>query len=363
MILAELEIAGRTRRVLLQAPKNGFFYVLDRATGELISASPYVPVTWAERVDLASGRPVVASAARYGAQAVGLQPGPVGGHNWQPMSFHPGTGLVYIPALEMPFAFREDPNFVFRPTRMNTGVDPVAGGLSMSSGRVVGALVAWDPVKQREAWRVEHPHVANGGTLATAGNLVFQGTGRGTLAAYRANDGERLFEAKTGTGVVAPPITYAVGGEQYVAVLAGFGGGLALASADPPPDVLASGNAGHVLAWKLGGSAALPEPAPWQPAPLPAVDEPSDPQRTASGEATYARHCSGCHGPAAIGGGTLPDLRRSPLAVYGDLANILISGSRLARGMPRFDFMTAEDVADVRAYLLARRAELVQSAR
>jgi quinohemoprotein ethanol dehydrogenase len=372
MILAELEIGGRTRRVLLQAPKNGFFYVLDRATGELISAAPYVPVTWAERVDLASGRPVVTSAARYGAEPVGLQPGPVGGHNWQPMSFHPGTGLVYIPALEMPFAFREDPNFVFRPTRMNTGIDPVAGGLSVASlaqraegerspsggGRTVAALVAWDPVKQREAWRVEHPHVANGGTLATAGNLVFQGTGRGTLAAYRASDGARLFEAKTGTGVVAPPITYAVGGEQYVAVLAGFGGGLALASADPPPDVLASGNAGHVLAWKLGGTAALPEPAPWQPAPLPPIDEHSDSARVARGEAIYARHCSGCHGPAAIGGGTVPDLRRASPGVYDDLPNLLIAGSRLARGMPRFDFMTAEDVGDVRAYLLSRRAEL-----
>jgi quinohemoprotein ethanol dehydrogenase len=364
MIAAELEIAGRTRRVLMQAPKNGFFYVLDRATGELLSAAPYVPVTWAERVDLASGRPVVSPAARYAARAVGLSPGPVGGHNWHPMSFHPGTGLVYIPALEMPFAFRDDPDFVFRPTRMNTGVDPVAGSLSLASGgRVVGALVAWDPVKQREVWRVEHPHVVNGGTLATAGNLVFQGTGRATLAAYRASDGERLFETKTGTGVIAPPISYSLDGEQYVAVLAGFGGGLGMASADPPPDVLASGNAGRVLAWKLGGTAVLPEPAPWHPAPVAEIDAPADPQRFARGEATYARHCSTCHGPAALGGGTLPDLRRSSPGVYDDLANILISGSRLARGMPRFDFMRAEDVADVRAYLLARRAELVKSAR
>jgi quinohemoprotein ethanol dehydrogenase len=362
MILAELEIAGRTRRVLLQAPKNGFFYVLDRATGELISAAPYVRVTWAERVDLASGRPVVAANARYGAEPVALSPGPVGGHNWQPMSFHPGTGLVYIPALEMPFAFGEDPNFVFRPTRMNTGIDPVAGGKSLASGRVVGALVAWDPVRQREAWRVEHPHVVNGGTLATAGNLVFQGTGRGMLAAYRASDGTKLFETKTGTGVVAPPITYRVGGEQYVAVLAGFGGGLALASSDPPADVLASGNAGRVLAWKLGAKAALPEPAPWQPAPLPSVEEPPDPQRAARGEPIYARHCSSCHGPAAIGGGTLPDLRRSSPAVYADLGSVLIGGSRLARGMPRFDFMTPDDVADVRAYLLSRRVELTRAA-
>ena len=175
-------------------------------------------------------------------------------------------------------------------------------------------------MRQREVWRVEHPHVVNGGTLATAGNLVFQGTGRGTLAAYRASDGERLFEARTGTGVVAPPITYRAGGEQYVAVLAGFGGGLALASADPPPDTLATGNAGHVLAWKLGGTAALPE-APRLAARrrCAAIDAPVDATRVARGERTFFRYCASCHGPAAIGGGTLPDLRRSSPAVYEDL--------------------------------------------
>jgi quinohemoprotein ethanol dehydrogenase len=360
MILAELEIKGRARRVLLQAPKNGFFYVLDRATGELLSAAPYVPVTWAKRVDLASGRPVEAAGARYGSQQPAvLSPGPVGGHNWQPMSFHPGTGLVYIPALEMPFAFREDGEFALRPNLMNAGVDPRAGAMSMvSGGRIGAALIAWDPVRQREAWRVEHPHIVNGGTLATAGNLVFQGTGRGTLAAYRASDGKRLFEARTGTGVVAPPITYRVDGEQYVAVLAGLGGGLALASADPPPDTLATGNAGHVLAWKLGARAVLPEAVAPRSAPLPALDAPVDAARVARGEQSFFRYCASCHGPAAIGGGTLPDLRRSAPAVYEDLAGILLSGSRLARGMPRFDFMGAEDVADLRAYLLSRRAEL-----
>jgi quinohemoprotein ethanol dehydrogenase len=358
MILADLSIGGRARRVLMQAPKNGFFYVLDRATGELLSAAPYVPVTWAERVDLATGRPVEAAAARYGGgEAVMLSPGPVGGHNWQPMSFSPDTGLVYIPALEMPFAFRDEPGFVFRTAHMNTGIDPLAGGQSMASARVAAELLAWDPVRQREVWRVEHAHVANGGTLATAGNLVFQGTGRAMLAAYRATDGTRLFEAPTGTGVVAPPITYLAGGEQYVAVLAGFGGGLALASANPPPETLASGNAGRVLAWKLGGTQVLPESGAGPLAPVAAIDEAVDPQRAARGAQNYARLCSPCHGPVAIGGGTLPDLRRSSPEVYRDLSNIL-SGSRLARGMPQFDFLGPEDVADLRAYLLSRRAEL-----
>ncbi|HKA16598.1 MAG TPA: PQQ-dependent dehydrogenase, methanol/ethanol family [Myxococcota bacterium] len=371
MILADLEIGGRARHVLMQAPKNGFFYVLDRATGELLSAAPYVPVTWAERVDLASGRPVETTAARYGSgEPSVLSPGPVGGHNWQPMSFHPGTGLVYIPALEMPFAFRDDPDFKLGPNVMNAGVDPAAGGKSMAQraegerspsggGRIGAALIAWDPVRQREAWRVEHPHVVNGGTLATAGNLVFQGTGRGTLAAYRASDGAKLFETRTGTGVVAAPITYRIDGEQYVAVLAGLGGGLALASADPPPDTIATGNAGHVLAWKLGGTAALPETPAWQPPQVAAIDAPADAARTARGERTFFRYCATCHGPGAIAGGTLPDLRRAAPQVYGDLESILLSGSRLARGMPSFTgTLTAGDVADLRAYLLSRRAEL-----
>jgi quinohemoprotein ethanol dehydrogenase len=247
---------------------------------------------------------------------------------------------------------------VFRANRFNPGVDSLAGGKSMISGRIVGALIAWDPVRQREVWRVEHAHVVNGGTLATAGNLVFQGTGRARFAAYRASDGERLFDAPAGTGVVAPPITYRVDGEQYVAVLAGLGGGLGLASGDPPPETLATGNAGRVLAWKLGGSLALPEVA-WSAPPVPAIDAAIDPQRAERGERHYFRYCASCHGPAAIGGGTLPDLRRSAPAVYDDLERIVLSGSRLARGMPGFgDFMGPEDVADLRAYLLARRAAL-----
>jgi quinohemoprotein ethanol dehydrogenase len=358
MILADLEIGGRPRRVLMQAPKNGFFYVLDRATGELLSATPYVPVTWAERVDLASGRPVEAPGARYGDAPELIHPGPVGGHNWQPMAFHPGTGLVYVPTLEMPFAYRNDPDFAFHPGRLNTGIDPLGGLLSMATERVVAALVAWDPLRGREAWRVEHEHVANGGVLATAGNLVFQGTGRATLAAYRATDGKLLFEAPTGTGVVAPPITYRVGGEQYVAVLAGLGGGLAMASGDPPPETVASGNAGRLLAWKLGGTLRLPEPGS-RPEPVAPIEARVEPARVERGERLYFRHCGACHGPSAVGGGFIPDLRRSAPAVYDALAAIVLEGGRLDRGMPGFGgVLGPEDVADLRAYLLERRAAL-----
>jgi len=344
----------------MQAPKNGFFYVLDRETGELLSAENYVPVTWAEGVDLATGRPIEAQGARYGSDPKHIYPGPVGGHNWQSMAFDPETGLVYIPTLEMPFSYRDDPDFTFEPGRFNSGIDPIAGSLSMVSGRVVSALVAWDPLRQAEVWRVEHAHVSNGGVLATAGNLVFQGTGRGTFAAYRATDGAKLFEAPTGTGVVAPPITYRVGREQYVAVLAGLGGGLAMASGDPPPAVVASGNAGRVLVWKLGGGARLPAVERPAPEPVAPIEARLDPARVERGKKLYFRHCSPCHGPAAIAGGFLPDLRSSRPPVYEALGAIVLEGGRLDRGMPAFgSVLGAEDVADLRDYLLDRRAALV----
>ena len=366
ILLADLEIGGRPRKVLLQAPKNGFFYVLDRETGELLSARPYVPVTWASHVDLATGRPVESPEARYAGETVVLRPSAAGGHNWHPMSFHPRTGLVYLPIFDVPFGYREDPEFVHRKGLFNTGVDPVGGAESMVEGRSVGALIAWDPRAAREVWRVEHRHLANGGTLSTAGDLVFQGTGGGSMRAYRAGDGEQMWEAPTGTGVIAPPISYAIDGEQYIAVVAGIGGGMGLASGDPPPAVLESGNAGRVLAWKLGGDALLPAPDPARSLlarPVTAIDAPLDAGRIESGRRIYTRHCGHCHGPHAISGGVVPDLRRSPPPIYDALPAIVQGGSLLARGMPSFAGVLDEaDVSDVRQYLLSRRAALVAEA-
>ena len=366
MLLADLEIGGVLRKVLMQAPKNGFFYVLDRATGELLSAKNYVPITWATHVDLATGRPVEAANARYTDEPVVLRPSAAGGHNWHPMSFHPGTGLVYLPIFDVPFGYSVDPEFVHRPGLFNTGADPVGGTDSMVDGRSVGALIAWDPREGREVWRVEHRHLANGGTLATAGNLVFQGTGSGRMRAYRATDGAMLWEAATGTGVIAPPISYELDGEQYIAVVAGIGGGMGMASGDPPPAVLASGNAGRVLAWKLGGSAKLPEPDPALSVaarPLAPIDEPLDPARVESGRRIYTRFCGHCHGPHAISGGVVPDLRRSAPAIYEVLPAIALEGSLLARGMPSFGGVLDEAMlADIRQYLLSRRAALAAEA-
>ncbi len=367
LLLADLELEGRPRKVLMQAPKNGFFYVLDRATGELLSAKSYVPVTWATHVDLETGRPVEAPNARYADEAVVLRPSAAGGHNWHPMSFHPGTGLVYLPIFDVPFGYRVDPEFVHRPGLFNTGADPVGGAESMVGGRSVGALVAWDPRAGREVWRVEHRHLANGGTLATAGNLVFQGTGSGRMRAYRATNGEALWEAPTGTGVIAPPISYAIDGEQYVAVVAGIGGGMGLASGDPPAAVLESGNAGRVLAWKLGGTATLPAPDPARSLvaqPVVPIDAPLEPERIEAGRRVYTRFCGHCHGPHAISGGVVPDLRRSAPAVYEILPTLVLEGSLLDRGMPSFaGLLDAEQLAEVRQYLLSRRAALVAESR
>ncbi len=358
MILAELEIEGRPRRVLMQAPKNGFFYVLDRETGELLSAEPYVTVTWAERVDSQSGRPVVSQGAHYGQEPQVIRPGPSGGHNWQPMSFHRDTRLVFIPAMEMGFAFSLDPEFRYRPGTANMGIDTIVASTSMAAGDFDGFLLAWDPVAQREVWRVPHRRPWNGGVLSTAGGLVFQGTGHATFEAFRASDGRRLFSAPTGTGVVAPPISYEVDGEQYISLLAGWGGGYALASADPPSETLASGNRGRLLTFKLGGRLQL-EIVSTPQAPLEPIPVVADPELEKAGFEAFHVWCVGCHGPAAIGGGTIPDLRRLAPARYQQLHEIVLEGALVELGMPSFqEWLDADDVVAIRAYLLARRAEL-----
>jgi len=226
-------------------------------------------------------------------------------------------------------------------------------------------LLAWDPVAQKERWRAPtgSSEMVGGGVLTTAGNLVVQGTGSGKLIVYRADTGQKLHEIHVGTGIIAAPISYELDGEQYIAVVAGIGGGMGMASGDPPPAVLASGNAGRVLAWKLGGPAQLPDPDPALSVatrPLAPIDEILDPARIESGRRIYTRFCGHCHGPHAISGGVVPDLRRSAPPIYDMLPAIALEGSLLARGMPSFAGVLDEAMlSDVREYLLSRRAALV----
>ncbi len=357
MILTDLEIDGRVRQVIMQAPKNGFFYVLDRATGELISAEKYAPATWASHVDMATGRPVETPNADHSAEARSTRPAPFGGHNWQPMAYNEAAGLVYIPAMENLATYSTAQQFAYRPGgHWNTGQNG-AIGLPVDNPHLIramlrrlftGHLLAWDPVGQREAWRVEHPTMWNGGVLTTATNLLFQGTGDGRLVAYRADDGMRLWQTDTQTGVVAPPISYAVDGVQHIAVMAGWGGAAALSVELPEA---ASGAGGRLLVYRLGGTAELP------PAPAPqAVGEP--PLVTASdaqieqGRALYNEHCGRCHGINLLASGLVPDLRDMTAATPEAFDAIVLQGAYEPLGMVSFaDVLSTQESRAIFGYV------------
>ncbi|HET9947825.1 MAG TPA: PQQ-dependent dehydrogenase, methanol/ethanol family [Longimicrobiales bacterium] len=352
IVLADLEIDGRVRRVLMQAPKNGFFYVLDRTNGELISAEPYVPMNWATRVDLESGRPVEIPEARFREGPWMVTPGPLGGHNWHPMSFNPITGLVYVPAQVNSYAYGHARAFQYREGVWNTGIGDTegAGGEALPTS---GYLLAWDPVAGEERWRVEYPDMWNGGTLTTAGNLVFQGTSDWRFVAYAADTGERLWETEVPAGVIAGPITYEVEGTQYVAVMAGWGGAYGLRVPGPA-------STGELLVFALGGTAPLARPVLTTdreaPAPIP-FDAPA--AAIAGGASLYRVWCAACHGPEGVGGGVVPDLRYAEPGVYDSFDDIVLGGARLERGMPSFaEWLDPASTAMIRAYLLSLRAGL-----
>jgi quinohemoprotein ethanol dehydrogenase len=369
IILADLTISGRPRQVLLHAPKNGFFYVLDRATGELLSAMPYTQVTWASGIDLKTGRPIENPQARYansGKPAV-VVPGPGGAHSWQPMSFSPLTGLVYIPIQNAGFLYKLDPKYKWNELAVNYGIDIVAAGLPQDAAAkdailksVTGRLVAWDPVQQKEAWSVKRPIPWNGGTLATAGNLAFEGTADGNLEAYRADTGEKLWSAPAGTSVMAGPVSYTVNDEQYVAVLAGRGGVLALAAGEvsKPGKVP---NIGRMLAFKLGGKASLP---PVQEAVQPALALPPSKASHSTiekGKDLYQRYCSACHGDVAFSGGVLPDLRYSSALNSEQWFQIVLGGMLKPNGMVSFSKeLSHQDAEVIRAYVIFRAHESLQ---
>ena len=355
MILAELPIGGTQRKVLMQAPKNGFFYVLDRATGELLSAEKIVPITWASHVDLKSGRPVENKESRYGEQAKLVSPGPNGAHDWQPMSYHPGTGLVYIPVHEMSWVYSRAAEFRLKPWTFSIGQNPDAvPPPEAANAPSKGALLAWDPVQQKQAWRIELGGPWNGGVLSTAGNLVVEGAADGRFVIYRADNGDKLWEMPIHTGAVAGPITYTVDGEQYIAVAAGWGGALALMGGGFGE---VHSTPARVLAFKLGGKAQLPPP------PAPRV-MPEPPPVTASaevikqGEALYAPNCGNCHGFNAISGGNMPDLRYMAPETHQAFRDIVLGGIRGGNGMVSFaDRLSESDADAIHAYISKRAHE------
>jgi quinohemoprotein ethanol dehydrogenase len=372
LTLAELDIGGTERRVIMQAPKNGFFYVLDRLTGELLSADPIARITWASGVDLATGRPIETPHARYGDALTSISPGPGGAHNWQPMAFNPMAGLVYIPASESSFLFGRDLGFTFRPGAWNLGVDLAASigmgrreparprsDYSDGTGEAAGApssLLAWDPVTRSARWRVLHTGQIGGGTLTTAGNLVFQGLDTGRLVAYSADRGDKLWEMDVGIGIMAAPTTYSIDGTQYVAVLAGLGGATGLYGRNPTNLYKVTGRA---YAFALDARAPVPAVTGIErPMPVPLAND-ATPEQVARGAELYGQRCSMCHGVAAQSGGSIADLRYATPETIDAFEGIVRQGAYTALGMPAFAWLTDEDVANVRGYVLSRRAALL----
>lgn len=370
IVLADLTINQSPRKVLLHAPKNGFFYVLDRATGELISAKPYTAVSWASGIDLKTGRPVENPAARYEeGKGVPVAPGPLGGHSWHSLSFSPLTGFVYIPVQDAGLLYKSDEHFQQKALGYNAGIDFVAAGMPQQPEikkailkMIKGHLSAWDPIQQKEIWHIDRSSPVNGGLLSTAGNLVFEGTAQGNLEAYRADNGQKLWSADAQSGVVAAPITYTVSGEQYIAVLAGWGGVFPLSYGEVAFSSGRTQNISRLLAFKLGSKASLP--------PLPQFSPPqlNPPKSTATaatiqkGEALFQRYCLTCHGDVAVGGGVLPDLRYSGTLDNDQWFDIVLKGQRKQAGMVAFEKeLSRDDAAAIRAYVILRANQSVPS--
>ena len=371
MILANLKINGEKRKVLMQAPKNGFFYLLDRKTGEFISAEPYVKVTWASNIK-PSGRVVLSEQGDYSTEPKVVYPSMVGGHNWQPMAFNPGTGLVYIPAINLPMLYTARDSFTYRPGRDNRGAygqippfpDDVKQQINNKEKPISWKeeLLAWDPVQQKEVWSVNLASSYNGGVLSTAGNLVFQGTASGHLVAYNAKTGEKLKQIKVGTGIMAAPMTYTIDGQQHIAVMAGYGG----AMLNPYPEGSAARkyqNYGRILAFKLGGKSTPLPPKNKIPKGIP---KPPDinytPQKVQKGEKLYYTHCARCHSAVEqdnhSGYPSMALLTRRQHKVFKE---IVLNGIMSYGGMAGYaDVLTEEEAEAIQAYIVKLQKEIRQ---
>ena len=361
IVLADLMIDGRLRKVAMQAPKNGFFYVIDRTNGELISAEGYTSVnTWASRIDKATGRPVLVEGAHNTTVPHIMNPSWLAAHTWHPMSYNPQTGLVYLSAQEQAAIYARAADGAYKytpgPGRSNSGQDfgshpEIRRELQpqvMASEK--GYLLAWNPVTQREAWRVTYPHPGSGGVLSTAGNLLVQGTINKTLAIYRASDGAKLWEMNIDQAPVAGAITYMVGGEQYIAINAGWGGS-PVYNLGPFETSTAK-----LLVFKLGGTAELPHDPPVE------VDIPRPPRLAASeaqvaeGRSLFGANCSRCHGENAVGG--VKDLRFMTAESHARFNEVVLGGILQDKGMASFaGQLSPSEVEAIHAFLIARGNE------
>ena len=352
IILTQLEIKGKKRDVLMQAPKNGFFYVLDRNTGELLSAEPYVYVNWASKVDMKTGRPVETPNARYLSSNEQIYPGPFGGHNWQPMAFNPKTNLVYIPAREQSFTYGNQQDFVYDKDHWSLGISSNPANPTNKDAKFAksyGKLIAWDPVLNKEVWSKVEKTTWNSGVMTTS-DLVFQGTAEGDFNAMDARTGKVIWTKNLGTGIVAPPITYLVDGVQYVTIAVGWGGVQGQSNRNTEQI-----NPGTVYTFAIGKNAAMPvfEKQPKKEyLTLPVEVTEAQVER---GSNLFGKYCSACHTLSAGNpGGNIPNLTYSHPDIMGAFHQIVGDGIFLPKGMPKFGGrLSNEDISNIKGYILA----------
>jgi quinohemoprotein ethanol dehydrogenase len=366
MMLADLRIGGRTRQVIMQAPKNGFFYVLDRRTGQLVSAKNFVPQQWASHIDMKTGRPVLFPDVHLTTTPRRMTPSLLAAHSWTPMSFSSKTGLVYFAAQEQSivYARQRDDDFRFVPFRNNAGYDYVGATPEWAALRRTlqveadamekGYLLAWDPVRQREAWRVPYPYPGSGGTLATAGNLVFQGTIAKTFAAYRADSGAKVWEMPVDTVPVSGAVSYMIDGVQYIAVNAGWTGAIVAALNRIPGGFRVA--PARLLVFRLDARGVSLPPMP----PAPALPRPpflrANEDQVRAGAQLYGETCSRCHGEQARSG--VKDLRWMSAQTREHFLDIVLGGARAEQGMASFaDLLSKEQAERIHDYLIARANE------
>jgi len=357
LILVDRTWKGTPRKLILQAPKNGFFYVLDRVTGELLGAEPFVNVSWATHVDLETGRPAQRDEAKWSHERKIVAPHPMGAHSWHPMSYDAARGLVFLPAFEMSNMYIPDPEFEFRPGAYNTGenwreaaalaqhMEPLRNSVCEPS-----RLIAWDVDRQKKRWEVVHEGVTAAGVLSTAGDLVFQGGVSGAFNAYDADTGALLWSAPTGVSIMAAPIAYRIDGEQYIAVQAGLGGAVGMVFAESK-----TRNAGRVFAFKLGGQANLPTTHPRAAGTVNVEPAAFTAETLERGRDLYGEHCMRCHGIGGVSTGLVPDLRLASAQVHATWNDIVIAGTRAKDGMASFaDLVSAEDARAIQAWVIER---------
>ncbi len=367
LMLADLEFDGALRRVIMQAPKNGFFYVLDAETGEFLSGQPYVTLNWADGIDVETGRPVERSEAVYDTEYALITPMTLGGHNFQPMAFHPETELVYLPVQEAWTRRASDPDWTFSGVEIrgdtlvsapwNTATRGASAGRPAS-----GSLVAWDPKAQESRWQVPLAGFWNGGVLATGGGLVFHGGGDGRFVAYDAATGESLWVAATRIGIIGSPVTYTVDGVQHVTVAAGWGGATGRSSS-PYGEAADFDQRGRLFTFALGGSAEMPMPRRERPLYVPELELPTDAAALREGYELYSQYCVICHGGGGGSEGGMPNLQRATRLTHDNFEGIVLEGMREEEGMPSYrGLLSPEEVTLIQAYVVSRARAAVRAA-